>query len=269
LHDHQIGGTALLPGVMAVEAFAEAALCILPGWHIEAVEEVNFQSPLKFYRNEPRTVTTEVVFHPQGATVVADCRLIGCRKLPIQTEPQITTHFTARVRLTKQRTQAVTVPAPGLPVGSTKEAADIYSVYFHGPAYRVLERAWSDGNRILGQMAAGLPSDHEPSEQPMLMAPRLMELCFQTAGIWELGVRGRAGLPGHIHRVSVCRAPDMTKGPLYAVVTPDRDGESFDADVVDATGNVFVHLSGYRTVALFNSVDAEPSKEKELHAAAA
>jgi hypothetical protein len=118
-------------------------------------------------------------------------------------------------------------------------------------------------------MAAGLPSDHEPSEQPMLMEPRLMELCFQTAGIWELGVRGRAGLPGHIHRVSVCRAPDMTKGPLYAVVTPDRDGESFDADVVDATGNVFVHLSGYRTVALFNSVDAEPSKEKELHAAAA
>jgi hypothetical protein len=60
----------------------------------------------------------------------------------------------------------------------------------------------------------------------------------------------------------VCRAPELAEGPLYAVVTPDH--ESFDADVVDTAGNVYVHLSGYRTVALFNGVDAEPAKE--LHA---
>ena len=58
----------------------------------------------------------------------------------------------------------------------------------------------------------------------------------------------------------MCRAPDLAEGPLYAVVTPDPDHGSFDADVVDATGNVYVHLSGYRTVALFNSRDAEPLK---------
>ena len=33
---------------------------------------------------------------------MADCRLIGRRSLPNQSEPQVTTHFTARVRLTKQ-----------------------------------------------------------------------------------------------------------------------------------------------------------------------
>ncbi|PYX84045.1 MAG: beta-ketoacyl synthase, partial [Acidobacteria bacterium] len=42
LHDHQIDGTPVLPGVMGIEAFAEAALCMLPGWHIEAIENVNF-----------------------------------------------------------------------------------------------------------------------------------------------------------------------------------------------------------------------------------
>ena len=32
LHDHQIDGTPVLPGVMGIEAFAEAAPCLLPGW---------------------------------------------------------------------------------------------------------------------------------------------------------------------------------------------------------------------------------------------
>ena len=30
------------------------------------------------------------------------------------------------------------------------EAADIYRLYFHGPAYQVLERAWWDGKRMSG-----------------------------------------------------------------------------------------------------------------------
>ena len=66
LHDHQIDGTPVLPGVMGIEAFAEAALCMLPGWHVEAIEEVNFLAPFKFYRNEPRTLTVEAAIHPQG-----------------------------------------------------------------------------------------------------------------------------------------------------------------------------------------------------------
>ena len=42
---------------MGIEAFAEAALWMLPGWHVEAIEDVNFLAPFKFYRNEPRTLT--------------------------------------------------------------------------------------------------------------------------------------------------------------------------------------------------------------------
>ena len=53
-------------------------------------------------------------------------------------------------------------------------------------------------------MAKGLPDNHHPSELPTLMAPRLIELCFQTAGLWEMGVQGRMGLPLHIDRVSSC-----------------------------------------------------------------
>jgi len=100
------------------------------------------------------------------------------------------------------------------------------------------------------------------------MAPRLIELCFQTAGLWEMGIQGRMGLPLHVHRVSVWRAPDLAEGRLYAAVTPDPDRESFDAEVVDAEGNRYVQLRGYRTVALPNAVDAGALKALQATATA-
>jgi polyketide synthase-like dehydratase family protein len=109
-------------------------------------------------------------------------------------------------------------------------------------------------------MAKGLPDNHHPSELPTLMAPRLIELCFQTAGVWEMGVQGRMGLPLHIDRVSVASLADLAEGRLYAVVTPDLARGSFDAEVVDAAGNRYVQLSGYRTVALPSAVDSERLK---------
>jgi 3-oxoacyl-(acyl-carrier-protein) synthase/acyl carrier protein/NADP-dependent 3-hydroxy acid dehydrogenase YdfG len=263
LYDHQIEGIPVLPGVMGIEAFAEAA-SILPGWQVGAVEEVNFLAPFKFYRNEPRTLTIEAQFYPQADGLVADCRLMGHRRLQNQAEPQATTHFTARVRLVNALPSGVIAPAPSTPHGATIQAADIYRVYFHGPAYQVVERAWWDGNRVVGQMAGGLPSNHCPSEQPTLMAPRLIELCLQTAGVWEIGAQGRMGLPHYIHQVCLWRAPDPVSGPFYCVVTPDPDQESFDAEVVDTEGNVYLHMTGYRTVVFQNGIDPEPFRAVQV-----
>jgi len=230
---------------------------MLPGWHVESVDDVNFLAPFKFYRNEPRTATISAVIRPQGDALVADCRLVGHRQLPNQAEPQATTHFAARVRLTKRPSEAVAGSAPGAPSGPIIQTADIYRAYFHGPAYQVLHRAWRDGDRMVGEMAKDLPRHHQPSERPTLMAPRLIELCFQTAGLWEMGIQGRMGLPQHVHRARLLRTPELAQGLLYAVVTPDPDQGGFDAEVLDAKGNRYVHLSGYRTVALPNGLDAE------------
>jgi acyl transferase domain-containing protein/NAD(P)-dependent dehydrogenase (short-subunit alcohol dehydrogenase family) len=257
LHDHQIDGTPVLPGVMGIEAFAEAAQWMLPGWHVDAVEEVNFLAPFKFYRNAPRTATIHAVIRPQGDALVADCRLVSQRQLPNQAEAQLTTHFTGRVRLTKQAPQAAIGQAPGAPARPVIEAADIYRVYFHGPAYQVVERAWRDEGRIVGEMAQDLPCHHHPSERPTLMSPRLIELCFQTAGLWEMGLQGRMGLPQRVRQVRLWRAPELAEGQLYAVVTPDPDQGCFDAEVRDAKGNRYVHVSGYSTVALPNGLDVE------------
>jgi len=266
LHDHQIDGTPVLPGVMGVEAFAEAASCLLPGWHVEAVEDVNFLAPFKFYRNEARLLTVEAVLHPENGKPVADCRLVGRRPLPNQAEPQATVHFTARVRLTKGATVGAAAAAWGTPEGHIVDAADIYRLYFHGPAYQVIERAWWDGKRIVGLLAKNLPENHHPAELPTLVAPRLVELCFQTAGVWEMGVQGRMGLPRHIDRVSLLQpVSELADGRLYALVTPNPGLETFDAEIVDAAGNRYLQLSGYRTVAVPGAVDS--ARLKTLQAA--
>ncbi|HET9409583.1 MAG TPA: SDR family NAD(P)-dependent oxidoreductase [Candidatus Sulfotelmatobacter sp.] len=264
LYDHQIDGTPVLPGVMGIEAFAEAALAIVPGWHIEAIEDVNFLAPFKFYRNEPRTVTVEAIIRAERERVTAECKLIGHRSLPNQSEPQVTTHFTARVVLTKQPQEATNLSVPGKSVANIVTADEIYRLYFHGPAYQVVKQAWSDGDHVVGLMSNRLPANHRPDELPTQIAPRLIELCFQTAGIWEMGVQTRMGLPQHIDRVRYLGAREAN-GPQYAVVTPNPKRENFDIEVVDEQGRCFLELHGYRTITLPNAVDSD--RMKALHAA--
>jgi hypothetical protein len=111
----------------------------------------------------------------------------------------------------------------------------------------VLERAWRSDGAVLGKLAPGLPPDHEPPGQPMQMAPRLIELCFQTAGVYELGTTGRMALPTHIDRVTSLGGE--VPGPVWAVVKP-RGDDGVDAEVVDGSGQVQVRLEGYRTIEL-------------------
>jgi hypothetical protein len=256
LHDHQIEATPVLPGVMGIEAFAEAALSLLPGWRVESIEEVSFLAPFKFYRNEPRCVRIETRIHPHGGHLSAECRLIGERALP-NAESQRTTHFTARVKLSKTPVLKLTPEAFIRPNGGTLEAAEIYKVYFHGPAYQVLEKAWWDGKRIVSLISQGLPPNHDPAELPTIVGPRLIESCFQTAGVWELGVQGRMALPKFVHRISFFRQPSPGDGRLYVVVIPNIVAESFSAEVLDEKGNCYMSLNGYQTVAFPDFVDVK------------
>src|SRR4030095_9451024 len=124
----RIDGTPVLPGVMGIEGFAEAATLLFPDLRVTAVEDVEFLAPFKFYRGEPRTLTLQLVFPLEGEDVVAEARLVGRRTLPGQTEPQVTVHFKARVRLAAEMPEGageVRVPAAN---GEAVGAEDIYRI---------------------------------------------------------------------------------------------------------------------------------------------
>jgi 3-oxoacyl-(acyl-carrier-protein) synthase/NAD(P)-dependent dehydrogenase (short-subunit alcohol dehydrogenase family) len=254
LRDHQIDGTPVLPGVMGIEAFAEASQCILPGWNVQSIEDIDFLAPFKFYRNEPRQVTVETRFQVQEDAIFADCRLIGTRRLPNQKE-QFTTHFTGHVRFTKAVPQLRTRVPIGTPKGSIIGASEIYHVYFHGPAYQVLERAWWNRDRVIGLYSETLPANHEPFELPTIVVPRLIELCFQTAGLWELGTTGKMGLPQHVDRIRLFGGKSSQQHPLYAMARPSTRDASLDIEIVDASGSCLMEVRGYRTVSAPGLVD--------------
>jgi acyl transferase domain-containing protein len=256
LHDHQIDGTPVLPGVMGIEGFAEAAQRLFPSLRVRAVEDVRFLAPFKFYRNEPRSVSLLAHFDLDGDEVVARCRLVGSRTLALESEVRTTTHFEATVRLASALGGAQRAPAPGAGAGQTVGHDDIYRVYFHGPAYQVLDSAWRQNEAVVGRLRAPLPEHHAPPELPTALEPRWLELCFQTAGVWQIGRTGRMGLPERIARLSLFDAPRPARD-LHAVVTPHSDGTGFDAVVVDGDGAVHLELTGYGTAELPATVPGE------------
>jgi len=113
----------------------------------------------------------------------------------------------------------------------------------------VLEQAYRSNGEMLGSMADDLPPHYEPTAGTTRIVPRLIELCFQTAGVWGLGADGVMGLPTHVDRMERYAGADGS-GHLTAVVKPRPDGSAMDADVVDEHGVVRIRLEGYRTTAL-------------------
>ena len=263
LDDHRIDGMPVLPGVMGMEAFAEAAQLLAPDRHVVAVEDVTFAAPLKFYRDEPRTLTVQAVVRPDGDDLVAHCRLIAERVLPGSETPQRTVHFTGRVRLGTDAPSASTPEPIGDPSGPALDAERVYSFYFHGPAYQVVESGWRAGDVSVASLADPLPANHVPDDRPLTTAPRLVELCFQTAGLWQAGREDQLALPMRVGSARVVGDPSTAPTPLQAHARQTADGV-FECVVVDADGNAVVQLDGYRTIALPVPLAADISAD--LHA---
>ena len=126
----------------------------------------------------------------------------------------------------------------------------VYRVYFHGPAYQVLEQASRSNGTVLGRMADDLPPHYEAGAGPTQIVPRLIELCFQTAGVWELGTAGVMGLPTHVDRAAAVRRRRRARDASPPSSARALTATAIDADVVDEHGTVRIRLEGYRTTPL-------------------
>ncbi|WP_374689513.1 polyketide synthase dehydratase domain-containing protein, partial [Promineifilum sp.] len=253
LYDHAMEGTPLLPGVMGTESFGQLARALAPGYRVAAVFDEQFHAPFKFYRMKPQTLYLSATAAPAAdgnlvaRTALKSVRELGKPGLP----PQEKVHFTAKVLLGRELDAKTVAFAPPAAETLPITADAIYRIYFHGPAYQVLERADVQGNTAVGLMAAGLPANTNPGEPASVMAPRLIELCFQTAGVWDIKTNGTMALPLGIESVTTYRQPEAANGQrLYALVEAVDGGDAYHALVVDESGAVYVDLKGYRTVDL-------------------
>jgi hypothetical protein len=266
LFDHAPdAGQPWLPGVMATEALAELATVLAPGYRVAAIENEQMLGAFKFFRMEPRTLYLSATINPAPPSPlrggagggVATGDLIAHVILRSVTKPakeglptQVKEHFIADVRLTpasgEKPTMEFELPAEGdLPV----LAEEVYKTFFHGPAYQVIERAGVHGPVCVAVMPPSLPPNTEPDGVESLVAPRLVELCFQAAALWHVKTHNAMAFPLGFNSVTAFRQPAEAEGRrLYCLCRTENNGESFDAYVVDEAGNIFVELKSYLTV---------------------
>ena len=248
LDHHRIEGTAVLPGVMAVEAFAEAVSLLCPEQQVVTVEDLCFMAPLKLYRDEPRSAMLRLLplSGPQGREWLAVMEtwreLAGGR-------PQHTLHFHARLKLDRQKPVARD-RSPGNGSHRAVERQNIYRAFFHGPSFQVLEKVCiGDGGQVTGWMAPGTerPALSRPGELSSL--PMFTELAFQAAGVVEMQNTARMGLPSRVGRLRLHHLPEAPRR-VAARVVPQNGGGLYQVQVLTEEGEVLLEMDGYRTSAL-------------------
>jgi hypothetical protein len=235
---------------MGLETFAELASVLCPDRVVTGLRDVEFLSPFKFHRMKPQTLHLAAIGRagPEGALVV-EVRL-SSRVQPKPGVPaQERLHFRGRAVLERAPREAKKVAfAPANDWTVDREA--IYRVYFHGPAYQVLDGVRIDPGHAVGAFHQGLPPNAADAEAIERVAPRLVELCFQTAGVFDITQRHVFGLTAGLEALRVYRPLEERSRPLFAEAWHRKDDAGLDAHVVDAEGNVYVELQNYRTVPL-------------------
>ena len=231
---------------------------LLPGYAVSAVTDEEMLGAFKFFRNQPRILYLKAQLIPDGDGFVARTVLRSITPPAREGQPTRTQdHFAANVVLTAASAMLSTsVPPQTNPIDFKPpqarslpiKAAEIYQDFFHVPAYQVIERAKVNKKTAVALMAAKLPPNMEPAGAEELMAPRLVELCFQLAALWHQKVNKAMGFPLGFDSVTAYRQPTEANGQRLYAQLQTQNGERFDVQVVDETGNVFVDLKGYATV---------------------
>ncbi len=266
LHDHAMHNVPILPGVMGIEGFSAVARHIgsalasdKGGLKIARLEDIQFLIPFKFYRSQPRRIIWKALAVHEAGGLVVHVTLESARALKTKTVEQ-TLHFSGKVYLQPEEMplRETSLPVPQWNGKNTVRAEDIYKLYFHGPAFQVLEAVQRSGDTVLGKLNKNLPAI-TGNEHVLLSAPTLVELCFQTAGIWEIAKNSSLALPRSIQKLTLYR-PRVNGAAIYAEVRPleAEDGSlRFDARVLDADGRLYLELEGYRTTPLPYSAEKD------------
>ncbi len=251
---------------MGIEGFSVAAKHVSSvlgsekgGFDVAGLEDIHFLAPFKFYRGEPRRITWKAQVVREASGLVAYVTLESTLALKTR-KNEVVQHFAGKVHLkpVSDQPEEVTVVPPEWNGAYTVSAEEIYRLYFHGPAFQVLDGVQRSGEVVLGRLARDLPPIID-QEHNLVTLPLLLELCLQTAGVWEVGATGTLALPRSIGELNLYRIRPNGQ-PIYAEVRPGKDASGnlcFDARVVDAKGHVYLNLQDYRTTPLPYSVEEE------------
>ncbi len=247
LTDHRVFENAIAPAAAYLETLRAAAARALPESTV-ALDQVAIQSALPLASVES---SIQVAVTPEDD---------GSQRLELASLQQDEGDDEAAVWRTHAIAQAKTIDEPLIfaeDLESLAErcdrAADVESLYAdharlgldYGPAFRVIDSAWSGENEALARLR--LPTDQDPSA--FGIHPALLDGCFQIIGLLEpesevtllpIGVE-QFRLTGHPGREIWCHVARRSS-------TPGERGFRVDITLLDAHGEGLGRVLGLHLV---------------------
>lgn len=253
LNDHRPGGRALLGMVGGLEVMSAGVAAIAGDRPLTAIQNVTFFHPIVF--NDERQRPVEV-----------QARRVDANEICPRFEAVLSTWGDGGA-CEHMRCSLIFGPGFPAPVNAAREIAegryavaqdDVYALYFHGPAYRLIAQAGRSGDRVLGVLAHPLPG-WTKAAHTTAASPRLMEFGLQTAGLLQLALDGTMMVPRHVDQV-IRHAPTEAGDAGAMLAVSSRRGTSpdnpIDIDIMDAQGVLHMQIRGYRCVPLPFAADA-------------
>ena len=264
LEDHSIENVPYLPGVMALELFAQCSHLLAPNSFVSGFKDVKFGLPVKLIRP---TQKVRVIAKRDGAEVhcIMESDLINSEG---QVFGQPKQHHSAFVKLSKtyesSKKSTIGLPEAG-PV--TNSSNFIYSRFFHGPSFQshagiiagisIEDNLGADG-KILQRHQ--LPKKEqfklelENVELKLESYPMLIESSFQNAGMVTMEQTNMQALPVGILSSTLLRQPENNANLLIRTICREiSEGVSLhDAIIVEDTPSkpIVMILEGIQLKAL-------------------
>ena len=257
LNDHRIDRAAVLPGVGGLEIMRRAAALLNPEAKTANFEQVRFRSPLKIFKKEPFEAEVEVARSRGTAdeAAVYDCKIISWfvdnqgRKMG---SPRL--HHQCRLvtgKVEKAKPADFETWAEQVRIVDH----DIYSVFFHGPAFRFLDHVTAEatGKSIRFRYA----DSDERAAMFTSPVPSAIEAAFQAAAALGMESRGIMALPTGIGRATVYSWDSLPwDGELVVREQATLDGPeeravlTFDGVIRDREGNTIIRLENIEMIEL-------------------
>jgi hypothetical protein len=247
LDDHRPGGHPLFGTVMGLELMARSVAQIAGG---------SLPTPMRVAHvvvGDPIIVTamSTTAYVRASRSISEGVELFRC-EVTTHGDTAVT-HFSATLDCTKPVAHATamnvsTVDAP-LPV----QASDVYALFFHGPTFRVIQRAGLVDDAVVAEVTTRLPDLTTDLHDTTVLAPRLIEACLQTAGLLEVATRSRMMIPSRIGSIEFLgghtSVPDRLFARAHRSGTP-HGVDAVDIAVVDLDGACWLQVGGYETLPL-------------------
>ena len=245
LEDHQIGGKAVLPFVMALEWMVDAAQHAYPGLHVSGVRDVAVLKGVVV--DEPDlnlTLTWEPVTCSPNASAALEFKLLG-KPGPLD---RPTVHYRGVVDLSDKPPAGNRFPGSN-GLGKAKYPYTVKEAYerflFHGPGLQGIEDIVGMSDKgIVATLSTSRPVRLGVEANAWQTDPVALDSALQLVGLWVREKRGASALPCYLGEYRQF-APFRSRVTCHIEMEPSKSANGrFQATFVDPHGRVVASVNG-------------------------